>query len=240
MGLGDHVVGVTSYCLPPEGTSPRVVGERTRVSAEAILAVRPDVLLIQQNPDDFGAVKSLLPDLHIEHVRIETMRDVTATIERIGRIVDREELARECKEAFDRQLDAVRDYVAYSPQRKVLFLHGYQRPGTCGKGTFLDEMIRLAGGTNSASDAGYIRYPTLNRENILAMHPEVIVCQVALGQEKQAREYLQTFEDVPAVQGGSVFVVTDRRWTIPSTRSVEYAMQLAKMIHAGASGGDSD
>ena len=241
IGLGDHVVGVTRYCMPPAGCAPRVVGDRANVRAEPILSVRPDVLLIQQNPDDFGVLRGLAPDLRIEHVRIETLADIAAAVERIALIAGRGDLGRRRKAEFQADLDAVRTRVAGMKPKSVLFVTGYDPPSTGGRGTFVDEMIGLAGGTNAASARGYAGWKKLNRENILAMKPEVLVCQVPPGDQARAREYWQTLDDLPAVRDREVFLVTDRRWTIPSMRSAELAGKLAEMIHgdrSSAGGGD--
>ena len=236
MGLGEHVVGVTSYCRPPADSAPPVVGDRSRVSAEAILAVRPDVILIQQNPDDFGAVKSIDPSIRIEHFKIETLDDVASTIERIGAIAGDPELAAAHKNTFLAKLESVRRSVTGQPRLKVLFIGGIERPHTGGKGTFLDEMIRLAGGRNAAADRGYEGWKTLNRENILAMSPEVLICQVSPAREAEAREYWKTLSHLPAVASGRIFVVTDSRWTIPSMRSADFAEKLAAMVHPESEG----
>ena len=69
MGLGDHVVGVTTYCvLPPEQTRPKVA----RTNVEKILHLRPDVILIQQASKDFDAVREADQHIRIEHFQIET------------------------------------------------------------------------------------------------------------------------------------------------------------------------
>jgi iron complex transport system substrate-binding protein len=237
MGLGDHVVGVTNYCMLPSGqTDIPAVGDRTRVSAEAILAVKPDVVLIQQNPQDFGAVRNIAPAVRIEHVRLETLLDVAAAVEQVGGIVGRQDLARSQGKAFTDKIEALRRQAGQQPRAKVLFTLGYERPGTGGAGTFVDEMITLAGGLNAAAERGYTGWPNLNRENILAMAPEVVVCQVAAGQEEQGRQYWQSFGDLPAVKSKRVFVVTDRRWTIPSMRSADLAAQLAEMVRSSDAG----
>lgn len=234
MGLGAHVVGVTNYCRPPASFSPAVVGDRSRVSAEAIMAVEPDVIIIQQNPDDFGAVRRHRPNLRIEHLRIETLGDIASSVERIGRIVSRPGLGQQHRQAFERKLDAIRVRVAGRARPKVLFVGGFDRPFTGGKETFIDEMIRVAGGTNAAAERGYEGWKTLNRENILAMAPEVLVCQVDEAQRPGARAYWQSMGDLSAVRDGRVFIVTDSRWTIPSLRSAAFAAKLCDMIHPPA------
>jgi len=231
MELGEHVVGVTSYCMPQGGSTPPVVGNRNRVSAESILAVKPDVILIQQNPSDFGAVRSIDPKVRIESFRFESLDDIASAIERIGSLTGKETLAARHKKRFLDGLEAVRRRVAGRPRSKVLFVVGYDRPSTGGKGTFMDEMIRLAGGTNAAADRGYVGWKNLNRENILAMAPQILICQVAPGRRDEARKYWRSLTGLPAARNGRIFCVTDRRWTIPSMRSAVLAEQLAEMIH---------
>lgn len=231
MHLGDHVVGVTNFCRPPGQTKPPAVGDAARVSAEAILAVKPDVLLIQQNPDAFGAVRSIAPKIRIEHFKIETLKDVAEAIERIGRIVGRADLGEKHKKAFLSRFRAVQQRVANRPRVKVLFVIGYDRPSTGGKGTFIDQMIRLAGGLNAATERGYVGWKRLNRENILAMAPEHLVCQVGPDQEQDAQRYWQSLPDLPAVKNHRVSIVTGQSWTIPSISLAEYTSRLAEIIH---------
>lgn len=238
MGLGDHVVGVTSYCIVPEGSNPPVVGNRTRIGTEAILVVRPDVILIQQNPDDFGAIRSIDPNIIIEHIRIETLDDVGAAIERIGEIAGAETVAGRHRKVFTDKLESLRRASSGSGKVSVLFLMGYDRPATGGKGTFIDEMINLAGGINAATRRGYVGWKNLNRENILAMSPEVLIYQVPEDQADQAREYFKTFKGLPAVETDRLFVATDRRWTIPSMRSVDLVVRMARWIGGGSPAGD--
>lgn len=137
------------------------------------------------------------------------------------------------RQAFEDKLEQLQLAAEGKPREKTLFVMGYERPNTGGGGTFIDEMISVAGGVNAPSEQGYSGWKTLNRENILAMNPDVIICQISPGQEDAAIAYWNTLAELPAVRSGKVFVVTDRRWTIPSLRSVEYIESLFGMIHSG-------
>lgn len=235
MGLGEHVVAVTNFCLLPDGQSRQRVGDRQDSSAEAILVMEPDVLMIQQNPDQFEQVRRLDPSIAVEHFQIETLADVRSAIERVGKLAGDEQLGVEKARQFADELQAVRDAVASRPRPRVLLVMGYDSPSTGGEGTFIGEMIETAGGVNAAVLRGYKGWVNLYRENIQAMAPDVLVCLVSdQGQEQQARQYWQGLSDVPAVRNGRVFVVTDPRWTIPSIYSPRYVGLLAQMIHPGA------
>jgi iron complex transport system substrate-binding protein len=234
MGLGRHVVGVTTFCdVPEEFAGVPVVGDRARISAEAVLAVRPDLILVQQNPADFAAVTKIDPHVKVEHFKIETLDDIAAAIERVAALAGAAERGALAKHGFLAKLDAARERTAGQARPRTLFLMGFDSPSTGGKGTFLSEMISAAGGANAAAEEGYSGWRTLNRENVLAMAPDVLICQVPPGREEAAKEYWQMLADLPAVRAGRVFTVTDNRWTVPSIWSADFTVRLAAMIHPG-------
>jgi len=236
MGLADRLVGVTTFCPQPSGRTVPIVGDRMTVSTEAVLNVDPDVVLIQQNPQDFAALRSVKPGVRIEHFTIETLANIASAIQRAGELAGRDDLGRDCRSRFEAELDAVRVRVTELPRPRVAFLYGFDGPAVAGKGTFLDEMIELAGGTNAAAEK-YDRWANISNEGVLALSPEVLVCLVEPGTESAAREHWRRLADVPAVASGRVHVVTDRNWTIPSTRSSALAAALADMLHpAGGEG----
>jgi len=232
MGFGRHVVGVTTFCLPPAMHEDiPAVGNLTHVSAESILSVRPDVILIQQDPAAFAAVTNVDPDVRVERFTIETLSDIASAMERIGVIVGKQAQAAESRLAFEDKLAGIRLTSKGSHRPKTLFVIGYDRPSTGGSGTFINEMIEVGGGVNAAALRGYSGWKTLNRENILAMEPEVIICQVPPSQKDEALAYWETFGDLPAVQDNRVHAVTDERWTIPSVWSGDFAGRLSEILH---------
>jgi iron complex transport system substrate-binding protein len=236
MGLGDHVVGVTTQCQLPPGQTRLVVGDAlSPPSTEAILSARPDVILTQVDPSQFQTVRKVNPSVRIEHFRIETLEDISSAVERIGRIVGQEELGKQVAAAFRSRLEEVRRRVAGLPRPRVLFVMDYHNPSTAGAGTFIDQMIETAGGVNAAAEK-LSSWQSLNQETILSLRPDVLVCWVGPNEEKAARDYWA--RSLPRVR---VFVVTERDWTIPTPRLASYVARLAEMIHpsAAARGGPS-
>jgi len=239
MGLGKNVVGVTRWCILPKGVSKPIVGDRLQVSTEAILNVKPDIVLIQQNPEDFGALKKVKPDVKIYHFAINTLEDIASAIERIGRIVGKDELGRRCRREFENKLKRVKRAVAGLKKVRVVFLDGYERPMVHGKGTFIGEMIELAGGINAAAEK-YDGWAMVSDETVIALRPDVLICLVNPSQSVRARRHWSALADMPAVRNDRVIILTDRRWSIPSTLSADFARQLAGMIHSGLSSDSRD
>jgi iron complex transport system substrate-binding protein len=234
MGLGDHVVGVTKYCRLPAGETRVVVGDEVAVRAEKVLAVRPDVILIQQSPDDFAPVRRMAPDVRIEHFTIETLDAIPAAMKRIGEVLDAPEAGRRASEAFAEKLAAARRLAAGRDRPRVLFVMGYKTPSSAGKGTFIHEMIEAAGGENIVAEkyTGW-KQPTI--DYVVSRRPEVIVCQADEPTAAEAKAYWLALEDLPAARNGRVFVVTDPGWTVPSARLADLTVRLAEMI-SGAGG----
>jgi iron complex transport system substrate-binding protein len=228
-GLGDHVVGVTTQDRLPAGQKRPVVGDAFSINAESIITVAPDVLMVQMNPDHFEAVRRLDPNIRIEHFTIETLDDVAAAMERIGRIAGAPDAGKGAAEKFRSGLAAIRAKVADLGRPRVLFITDFQSLGTAGAGTFIDQMIQLAGGVNVAGK--YKGWVTLTAEGVVAAEPDVLICQVAPGEEGKALAFWQGLKSLPATKAGRLYMVSDNRWTIPTGELVGFTDDLAEMIH---------
>ncbi|MBN1555116.1 MAG: ABC transporter substrate-binding protein [Phycisphaerae bacterium] len=228
MGLGDHVVGVSEYSVLPPGQERPVVGDTRNIRTEPILALRPDVILTQSELKHYETVKQFQPSLKIEHFPLTNLEEVAVAMERIGRIVDQPDLGLARAEAFRKRLDAVKEKTKSLPKRRVLFVMDYQHPFAAGGETFLDEMIRLAGGVNVLTGTRDWHKPAV--ETILQAKPDIIVCQCKPSQADEAKRYwseLLAKTNTPV----EVYTVTDDTWTIAAGHLADHTEQLADMIH---------
>ncbi len=240
MGLGANVVGVSRFSILPPGQQRPVLGDANDVNAEAILAHHPDVLLVQTSElRRFEALRQIDPNLKIEQFAIETIADIHSAMQRIGRIAGRQDLAEQALERFDAELQAVVRRVAALPRPRVIFVLGTSLPAVAGPDTFVHDLIELAGGNDVGSEIpGRTRWRRAGIEAILAARPDVLICQVFPPEDPvSAKRYWMGWKDLPAAHEGRVFVVTDRRWSIPSPALAELAPELAEMIHPALAGG---
>lgn len=237
MGLGDNVVGVTRFCRLPEGVSRPHLGDTFTISAEAILAVRPDIILAQTDVDKFQGVLDINPAVKVESFRLETLSDISAAVERIGEITGRSDLAKRQNAAFSAKLESVRSRVAGWPRPRVIFVMGTDRPTAAGADNFIADLIEQAGGVNAGADVpGRTRWRSTHIDAIARAKPDVIICQVLdAAQASDALLYWLQWKDLPASSAGRVYVVTDPRWSIPSTHLAELASDLAYLIHQDSS-----
>lgn len=234
MGLGDHIVGVTSQCsLPPGENRPRV-GDIFSIRAEPILAVQPDVVLAQSAAECFTTIRQIDPHVRIEHFQIERLKDIPVAARRLAVIARRPELGEARARQFESELSQLQQRVAGLSRPRVLFVMGYKQPSTGGRNTFIDDMITQAGGTNAASQ--YVGWQNVNLDGVMAMRPEVIVCWIDanVDQPQSARDYWLRLKGLPAADSGRVHIISDRDWTIPMLRLPNYIQQLINLLHPQA------
>src|SRR5262249_26083102 len=74
LGLGDRVIGVSTYChYPPEAASRPRIGTYLRPNVEAIVALRPDLVILQSMPNGAGQqlARMKLNILAVDHGDLE-------------------------------------------------------------------------------------------------------------------------------------------------------------------------
>lgn len=243
LGLGDRVAAVTTFCrYPPEAGRKPKIGDYLRPNLELILAARPDLLIVERTgvkpPLERGRLR-----LNVLEVDDGNLAGIFDAIERIGRAAGVPERARALNARLRSELDALARRVAGRPRPRTMIVLG-RTPGrlegivVAGRGSYLDELITLAGGRNIFSDtvSPYARVPL---EEVLARDPEVIL---DLGEMDDAetlsparsRAILELWRTQPrlsAVRAGQVFAEAPHLFVVPGPRVAEAARALARMLH---------
>jgi iron complex transport system substrate-binding protein len=242
LGLGDRVVGVSTYCrFPPEVAKLPKVGTFLKPDAEAIAALRPDLVFVH---DVSNGIDRRLASLKIpyEVVSRGSLPAVFATIRQIASAAGVPERGDHVVADTERRLDAIRR--SAPPKRpRVLFIIG-RRPGmladlvAIGPGSYIDELITIAGGTNVLDIAGQPEYPRISMEAILRFDPAVIIDSVDMGETEQERRQRavtnarlwSAHPTLSAVKTGRVHAATTDALVVPGPRVVDAAEWLAGLI----------
>jgi iron complex transport system substrate-binding protein len=246
VGLGDRVVGVTTFChYPPEARSKPKVGTYTEPSFERIAALRPDLVVIQKNPINLAARLQALR-LNVLEVSHDTVDDVYVSLQRIAQAGGTAKRADALIASMRRELDDIRARTSQTPKTKMMFIVG-RAPNrvedliAVGRASYLNGIIDIAGGENIFKDA-VASYPKIGMEDVLARNPRVIVDMGDMSQtegvtEQHKRAVVALWNrhrSVAAVREGRVFAVASDIFTVPGPRMVEAARAFARMLHPEA------
>ena len=171
IGAGDRLVGRTTWCdYPPEARRVPSVGDGLRPNLEAVVAARPDLVVLYRSPMNETAAKQLgslgIAALLLTQDRLEDLADAARLL---GRVTGR-------AAAGDSLADSIAHVLATpAPVLGVsLALIAWDNPPMAiGGGSYLDQLATLAGARNVFHDLGSADVVSL--ETIAARDPDVIV-----------------------------------------------------------------
>jgi len=236
LGLDKEIVGVTLYSDYPTAaaTKPRV-GTFWRPSIEAVIAAKPDLVVTL----GFEQQKNLAQRLNrIGYnsltLNVETVGELFGAIAKIGAATDRQDEANKLVRDIRKKLADLSTLVGAESKVRVLWVVQREPLRVAGRGTFVDEMIELAGGENAIGPTVH-KYPPIGAEQVIACGPEVIIepamkQEDLAGQEERTREYWSKFENVPAVREGRIYVIESDAVSRLGPRLYEGAETIAKCL----------
>jgi cobalamin transport system substrate-binding protein len=147
-------------------------------------------------------------------------------------VVDREKEAEEIVRGMKRRKEKVIELTRGLPKPRVFLQIGEAPIVTVGKGSFADDLIRLAGGENIAGKEKKM-YPRLGMEEILKRAPEVILISSMNptgDYQKLLREW-RHWKMIPAVKNDRIYLIDSDLIDRPSPRIVEGLEEMARYLH---------
>ena len=232
LGAGPHVVGRTQYDFWPD--SARLVpsvGAGMRPNLEAVLGRQPDLVVMYASGDDRGAADRLTASgVTTVAFRIDKIRDFARVTMELGRLLGDTVRARNVVDSVTNTLDRVRRATGPLPRPKV-FLHAWEKPlMTIGGGSFLSELVAIAGGRN-IYDSLPSPSPVVTLEDVLRRNPDIILVSPV---ERQTLLTSKRWQALPAVRAGRVVAYDTNVVERPSVKLGEAAVSLAHILHPGA------
>ncbi|HEX6251923.1 MAG TPA: helical backbone metal receptor [Gemmatimonadaceae bacterium] len=232
LGAAGRLVGRTSWDLyTPAVRRARDLGNGIRPNVEAVLEMRPDLVILYGSEDNVMAARRLreagVPTLSLKLDRIGQLERAAMLV---GAAVGEEDRARTVVDSVHQTLDSVRAAVA-GRERPRAFWHVWDSPIiTIGRGSFLHELVEIAGGENVYADIPSPS-PRVELEDIARRDPAVILAG-PVGARRIREE--QRWRAVRAVRNGRVLVVDTNLVARPSVRLGEAAVSLARLLHPGS------
>jgi len=234
LGLSNEVVGISRFCTyPPDVTNKPSVGGLYDPNWEMIVALQPDLVIGLKTQKEIEAqLKALgIGFIGVSH---EHISEILESILTIGKACGAEAEAQTLFQTLEAKVGQASSLSTSVVSRqagslsyikpRVLVCVGHDeslcRIYVAAKGTFYDELIELAGGTNACGETTG-RYPEISPEGLATMHPDVVI------------------DILPATGKGSpdawkpylAIAMTNDYASIPGPRFVLLLEDFAKAIH---------
>jgi iron complex transport system substrate-binding protein len=234
LGLDEEIVGVSIHCNFPEKAKTKVrVGSYISLDYEKITSVKPDLVIATGVGNTRDMVERLKQLGFLTYVIYpKNFEDILKSTLHVGQVVNREKEARAIIEGMKKRSRKVIELTRDPPRPRVFVQIGDAPIVTVGKGSFTDDLIRLAGGENIAGNEKEV-YPRFGMEEILKRSPEVIVISSMKpnGDYQKILQEWNRWKTLPAVKNGRVHIINSDLIDRPSPRIIDGLEQLARILH---------
>ena len=233
IGLTDEIVGVSEFCDYPAAAKQKPKVGYANPNVEVIISLQPDLVLA---PRAFLRAELLakLEQLKIPTFVVdpESFEEIPSRIQTVGRILNRSSSADGVAMVMRQRIAAIRSKLDAVALVRVLYVLNSQPLITVGPGSYIHQVISVAGGSNIASQTT-VPYPHLNMEAVLKADPEIIIFPIGHAEgipTAEQQEWLR-WTSLSAVKQRRLHQISADVLNRPGPRIVEGLEALARIIH---------
>ena len=239
LGAQDLLVGRTDFCVfPPEVADIPSIGGISNLNIEKIISLNPDLVVsgsmvgtkVTDQMDAMGTPMVCV----VEKPRFEALYD---NISAIGRLVGKECEADSLNALLHQRVNAmvadVTDANALTQSHnqaitpKMYYVVGYGAGGnfTAGGNTFINDIIRMAGGRNIAEDMEGWSY---SLEALVKEDPDYIIVR---REDSAAFVGMKPYNTLSAVRGGRVIGIESSTIDLQVPRNIDAVLYLRERMN---------
>lgn len=236
LGLDEEIIGVTTFCnYPPKAKDKEKLGTFSQPNIEKIISLKPDIIFATglEQASTVEKLKQLRLKVYVSDP--SNTQELFNSVKEIGKLTHREKEAERLINQMKTKIEQIKTKVKSVPQGKKpkVFIEIWHDPLlTAGKGSFVDELISLAGGINIARDVPR-PYSYFSPEQVIKRNPDCII----LG-HKGKKETIKAiknrlgWEEIEAVKNNCIYNdISPDLFLRPGPRLVEGLEKIHKRLY---------
>ena len=232
-GAAGRVVGVSQFSdYPPEAAALPQVGGGAGVDLEAVLALRPDLVVAWRSGNAAGQLQQLERlGLTVFYSEPRVIDSIATNLERLGRLSGTGARADEAAREFRRGVQTLRsNYAGRKPV--TVFYQVWEHPLMTVNGAHLiSDWIRLCGGENVFAGLSELA-PAIDLEAVLQANPQVLVAGRYERAKDNWRRQWQRWPQMRAVADGHLYTVPAEMIARQTPRALIAVEQLCGYLEA--------
>jgi len=221
LGVGDALVGRTDYDTLAVVHMLPSVGGGLQPDLERLLTLRPELVIRFEGAQD-PVTGAALDERRIPHlaVRPDRIEDIRTIVHQMGQVMGRIAAADALVADLDRQLEDVRARVAGTERTRVAYVLGGTPPWVAGPGTFIADLLDVAGGENVFADLDKL-YGSVSLEELVTRDVNLFIVGRGTVVNPRLRDQASVVEVSQDVES-------------PGTALGRSALELAQVLHPDA------
>lgn len=239
LGLGDKVVGVTSYCNYPSDTIKKAkIGGYSTVDIEKVVSLKPDLVLAAYGNGEETSERLKKLGLNVVVVSSKPEKSIEDTLDEIryvGKITGRDKDAESLCEEMKKRIKEITDKTENVDKVRVAHICWHEPLYVAGSETLQSDLIEKAGGENVFSDVE--GWHTVGIEELIVKNPDVIIVSsgTGMGGEKNVTyDYIlkeKRLKDINAVRNDRVYLIDADTVSRSGPRIVDALEEVARILH---------
>jgi ABC-type Fe3+-hydroxamate transport system substrate-binding protein len=229
LGYGSRVVGRSRWCdYPAEALAVPSVGDGLNPNIEAVAARKPDLVVMYATTANATAVAQLerlgIPAIN---VRTDRLADVAHAARLLAGILGDSARVDSVAVRFEHSLDSLQQ-LHHSRNPRVAMVAWDNPPMVIGAGSFLTELVKLAGGANVFADLPQPS-PTVSIETIAARNPDLLL---SLSSDSAGPSYAKRpeWQVIRAVRQKRFGMLHGTEFDRPSLRAIQAVQELENLF----------
>lgn len=240
LGAGNRVIGVTDFCsYPKQACRLPSIGGPLNPSTETWIALKPDLIIIQEDSKVIQKNAKILR-IPILTVSVNNLKNILTSIQTMADTLQMPQAGHQLAVKIKSKIEGYRTHLKKIKPRQVLMLLSDTNDPSrdlyaVGRGTFLNELLTIAGGNNVLPDT-MAKYPKVSKEYIIAKSPEIII-EVGPKSNLSKEETLARkktwgkFSTLRAVKNDRIYFIGADYILIPGPRLLNILNDFTRTIH---------
>ena len=234
LGQNENLIGRTDYCdYPQEAANIQSIGSLMDPNIEKIVELNPDIVIASAH-----FKKEVLQKIEEMGVKVvvlygeENFEGAYEAIEKVGYILNAQETAFNIVNHMKTTIADVIQRVEGKQKPSVYYVVGFGEGGdyTAGDGTFIGQLIEMAGAKNAADDVEGWSY---SLERLVENNPDFLICS----KNDHHKEQLKTangYKDIDSVLNDKVYEIDKNMLERQGPRMADGLKEIAQYIHPDA------
>ena len=228
----DRLIARTDFDTDARIASLPSLGGGLTPSVEWIAAQRPDLVISWPDQGSRSLVAQLTTiNIAVYSASSQTIDDTYGILDDLGVLLGITARTDSIKNSVQAALDSVRAATRDRAPVKVAYVVGIDPPMVAASGSFIDELITIAGGRNIFGDLEL--WPQVNLEDLLQRNPDVIILADTNKEDPVATlQRLAGWRELSAVKNRRVYRVSPYFFNRSGPLMPRAAAELAGFFHA--------
>lgn len=231
LGLDKQIVGVTEFDdYPAKAKTKSKIGGFSTPNVEKIISLKPNLVVATGGIQAPISQRLKKAGIVIFTADAKNLNGVLTDIVKLGKLTGRQDQADKLVDKLKARLKKVEAKVSGATNKKVFFEIYGQPLSTAGAGTFVNDLIKKAGGINVAATQKQ-RYPQYSLEQLVKDDPDAYFAASGSMAKPEDINQRPGYDGLTVVKDGKVYVVDENLFLRPGPRLVDGLELMAAKLY---------